>query len=348
MKVHFISSQNFYFNFNVIDDNMDYIGYSIYQRTFIGNHSDFNSLGVQGEEPIEVLPQFLDIVESWADACSEMSSTPLGTTIHFCDIARNMLDEFIIEPWLETVKQRTFRYPFVPGFHIAFRNEELPLAPGFPETFKYTMDVCKKLKVDACVLHAPMIETNDTTNDWIDLMLRDDIIEAMRENNTILCWENAQDTPARYRLLKNLLEWRECLVERLDRTGNTDLASRHLFCFDTGHFILSMQRDGASQDEVDQYLPEFGKLVKVFHIQTNDGTRDHHLLPFVPYSSISSVKTKQDVDPVRFEQNSALALQYLKVCDAVAEIEGRHVHLEIDAPHTIDDVVAFYRRYFQG
>ena len=326
---------------------MDYIGYSIYQRTFVGDRSDFDSLGVHGEEPVEILPQFFDTVEAWADACSEFSTKPLGTTIHFCNVAANLLDDFIIDPWLEIVQQRSFRYPFALGFHIAFEKEELPLAPRFPDTFKYTMAVCKKWNVNACVMHAPMLETSDTTSDWIDLMLRDDIIEAMRENNTILCWENAQDTEARYRLLKNLLEWRECLVERLERTGNADLVDRHVFCFDTGHFILSLQRDGASPDEVERYLPEFGKLVKVFHIQTNDGTRDQHLLPFVPYTSISRVQNKQDVDPDRFEQNSALALQYLKICDAVAEIKDRHVHVEIDAPHTIDDVVAFYKRYFQ-
>nr|MDO8115469.1 hypothetical protein [Candidatus Sigynarchaeota archaeon] len=325
---------------------MDYIGYSVYNRTFLGERFDLDSLNVTAEEPDGIISQMMAAADLMADKVATVAKRPLGATIHLCNIGEYLLDQFIADAWIETRKKKEFKHPFRPGYHINFDKGNLPLAPGFPATFKKAMADCAKLDIDACVMHAPMVETSDTDGDWIDLMLRDDIVDAMRGNKTILCWENAQDTPARYRLLKNLLGWRERLVAQLERAGCADLASRHVFCFDTGHFNLSLQRDGASKDEVTRYLPEFGKLVKVFHIQINDGTRDHHLLPFIGPATYLRNASKKDVDDKKLKKNSALVLKYLWTCDDNKQLDDRHVHIEIDGPFTIDEVVSFYARYY--
>ncbi|MHA1698853.1 MAG: hypothetical protein ACTSWN_08455 [Promethearchaeota archaeon] len=320
---------------------MNYLGYSIYSRLFLGDREMLADLGVKGDEPSVIFPTVLESVQKIVDNFSDRME--LGATIHFCGIMYLMENDFMLEPWLSALKQIKMRYPFVLGLHINFDHQNLPLAPGFDETFLKAMKLCTALNVDAMVMHAPLIQTGNTDDDFVAAMTKEKILDAMDENKTVLCWENAQDPEARYRFLDNLIHWREKLVEKLDCIGRDDLVDRHLFCFDTGHFLLSLQRDHANKDQVEKYLPEFGKHVKVYHIQANDGTSDQHLIPFINFKAVNC---RKEVNHSRFEENSRKVIDYIQACEDNTDLEGRHLHLEVDNPMPISEMIRFYERYF--
>ncbi|MHA1682488.1 MAG: hypothetical protein ACTSUE_16240 [Promethearchaeota archaeon] len=321
---------------------MDYLGFSIYSRHLMGDRAMLESYGIQGDEPEDVFPQLLEDIKQIVMPFKE--GNDVGGVIHFCNLAGLMRNSFISEPWNEALATANLTFPFVTGVHINFSHDNLPLTPGFIPTFVKTMELCRDLNVDSMVLHAPLVETSNTNVDWSDFMMQEEILEAMRLNDTILCWENAQDSTARYRLLKNLLGWRNLMTRKLESSGNEDLINRYQFCFDTGHFILSMQRDGAPQDEVDTYLPEFGKNVKVFHIQANDGRSDQHLIPFISKNHVPGVKINWE----QFNENSKVVLKNIRTCDENSTLDGRHLHLEVDAPSPISEMVNFYKKYYHG
>ena len=306
---------------------MDYVGFSIYNRHLMGDKAMLQDFNIHGDEPEDVFPKILGDLKKMVDGLK--CSISLGYCIHLCNLTDLFQHKFIKDPWLQAIKTTDFQRPFITGLHINFPHSALPLAPDFKNTFKLAMETCTMLDVDAIVLHAPLIETAQTDIDFANLMMSDDIITAMEKNDTILCWENAQDTIARYRLLEHLLHWRELLVERLESAGHEEMVDRHQFCFDTGHLLVSIFRDEANKEDQVAYLREFAKHIKVFHIQCNDGFSDQHLIPYLPAEFHPKSK---NVDADAFLKNSDLILDLLNICNSGDKLDGRHIHLEVDSP----------------
>ncbi len=322
---------------------MDYIGISIYSKTLFESQM-FTDLGIIPDDLDEALKALLELMDRLATRFST-EQHPLGITVHLCDIAM-LSQDWLRESWLNAVRTARLSHPLEVGYHINFAHDNLPLAPGFISTFKDAMQMCQSLDARVCVMHAPLITTADTDADFAALMASNEVLDAMRLNDTILCWENAQDTPAPYRYLDALLRWRDRLKSVLDKKGRAEFIDRHQFCFDTGHLLVSLQRDGASSDQVTRYLPEFAKHVKVFHIHANDGKKDQHLTPFLQFPPGGFSATKGPVDEGMFLANSQLVLEWLATCDQNASIDGRHVHMEVDVPTGIPAIERFYGRHF--
>ncbi|MEX2683959.1 MAG: hypothetical protein Q6373_020480 [Candidatus Sigynarchaeota archaeon] len=321
---------------------MDYIGFSIYPRLFLGDRQSLADIEAGGDDPEAIFPAMAATLDK---LIAEFGTRHrVGGVIHFCDIEHLFRQDLIKQPWLDA--ERAWRprraYPFVLGFHINFSHENLPLAPGFVDTFQRTMALCKELGVESVVLHAPLIRTGDIDKDFLDLMTSKPIIDAMSSCGAAMCWENAQDTPAYYRDLGRLVAWRQRLVDRYAGMGRKDLAVRQMFCLDTGHLLLSLQRDGAGNDQVSRYLPDFARHVKVYHIHANDGTRDQHLVPFMDVKKYRLA----EVNPERFAANSELVLSWVDTCLALGKADGRHVHLESGPPMPLEEIIAFYHRFF--
>jgi sugar phosphate isomerase/epimerase len=321
---------------------MDYIGFSIYPKLFMGDAQSLADIGASGDDPEAIFPAMaatLDKVVAEFDTRHHV-----GGVVHFCDLEYLFGQDLIAQPWLDSERAWSARrkYPFVLGLHIHFSHDSLPLAPGFVGTFQMTMALCKVLGVESVVLHAPLIRTEDTDNDFLDLMTSKPVIDAMNSCSAALCWENAQDTEAYYRDLGRLVAWRQRLADRLTEMGLKDLAARQLFCFDTGHLTLSLQRDGAGDEQVSRHLPDFARYVKVFHIHANDGTKDQHLIPFMDVKKYRLA----EVNKKRFVANSKLAMSWVDTCLGLGKVDGRHVHLESGPPMPLEEVLAFYHRFF--
>lgn len=330
----------------MMERTMDRVGFSIYARHLLGDKSILAEYEIQGVEPEHVFPQLIDGVRTLVKVANEASGKSHGGVIHMCGLTGLMGNDFVRKPWLDAVARADLGNEWSLGFHVNFDHQNLPLAPGFTSTYENAMHLCKLLNVEAMVLHAPLVKTTNTDQDWIDLMTSEGILDITRSTSTVLCWENAQDSIARYRLLENLIEWREQLVNELERTGNGDLADRHQFCFDTGHFLLSLQRDDAPREELDNFLPEFAKHVKVYHIHANDGTSDQHLVPFIDVEKTRGTM-KFPVHATKFQENSELVLSMIETCQERSLLHDRHLHMEVDSPSSIDDMAKFYKRYYQ-
>nr|MDO8119642.1 TIM barrel protein [Candidatus Sigynarchaeota archaeon] len=322
---------------------MDYIGISIYSKTIYENQM-FRDLGIDAEDLGDAFKGLLKMVDSLATRFST-EKRPLGVTIHLCDIAMLKFD-WVREPWLDAVRTTRLSHPLEVGYHINFAHENLPIAPGFVNTFKDAMDMCRQLGAKVCVMHAPLMITKDTDADFAALMACDDVLDAMGSNDTVLCWENAQDTPAPYRFLDALLGWRRRLNGVLEQKGRAEFINRHQFCLDTGHLLVSLQRDGAASDQVTKYLPEFAKNVRVFHLHANDGSKDQHLTPLLMCSQDRLGPGKIPIDQGAFLKNSEIVLDWMATCDRNATLDARHVHLEVDVPTSIASIERFYKRYF--
>ncbi len=321
---------------------MDYIGFSIYPKIFMGDAQTLADIGASGDDPEAIFPAMATILDKLMGEFTTRHHP--GGVIHFCDLEYLFGQDLIAQPWQDTERAWSARrkYPFVLGLHINFAHENLPLAPGFLGTFQRTMALCKALNIESLVLHAPLANTEDIDRDFLELMASKPVIDAMSSCKAMFCWENAQDTEAYYRDIGRLVAWRQRLADRLTEMGLKDLAARQLFCFDTGHLTLSLQRDGAGSEQVSRHLPDFAEHVKVFHIHANDGTRDQHLIPLL------DVKKHRiaEVNKKRFEANSKLAMSWVDTCLELGKVDGRHVHLESGPPMPLEEVLAFYHRFF--
>ncbi len=319
---------------------MDYIGFSIYPKLFMGDRQSLADIKAGGDDPEAIFPAVAATLDGIVREFGARHRA--GGVIHFCDIEHLFSQDLIMQPWIDAERAWIPKreYPFVLGFHINFSHDNLPLAPGFTSTFERTMNLCKTLGVESLVLHAPLLKTDDIDLDFLDLMTSKPVIDAMNSCGAALCWENAQDTVAYYRDLGRLVAWRQRLADRLTSMGHPALAERQLFCLDTGHLLLSLQRDGASDEQVSRYLPEFARHVKVFHIHANDGTRDQHLVPFLDVKKYRLA----EVDEERFVANSRLAMSWIDTCLSIGTVDGRHVHLESGSPMPLAEILAFYHR----
>jgi sugar phosphate isomerase/epimerase len=323
---------------------MDYIGFSIYQRLFMGDRQSLADIKAARDDPDAIFTALATTVDTLVNAF--VNKHHVGGVVHFCDLESLFGQDIITQPWQDVERAWYARrsYPFALGFHVNFSHDNLPLATGFVDTFRKTMSLCNSLGVDAVVMHAPLITTKDTDRDFIEIMTSPRVVDAMNLCKASICWENAQDTIATYRDLGRLVAWRRQLVDRLEQQGHRDLARRQLFCFDTGHLLLSLQRDGASATQVTRHLPDFAKHVKVFHIHANDGTKDQHLIPFLDVK-----KYKLDaVNERRFKENSQLVTSWVHTCLQQGQIDGRHVHVESGPPMPVDEIIAFYQRLLEG
>ncbi len=319
---------------------MDYIGFSVFPKLFMGDRQSLADIDAIGDDPEAIFPALATILDKIIGEFSTRYHP--GGVIHFCDLEYLFGQDLIAQPWRDAERawSRARKYPFVLGFHINYAHDNLPLAPGFIDTFKRTMSLCKALDVESVVLHAPLITTEDIDGKFLDLMASRPIVDAMASCKAIFCWENAQDTPAYYRDIGHLVTWRQRLADRLSEIGHRDLAMRQQFCFDTGHLLLSLQRDGAGNEQVSRHLPDFARHVKVFHIHANDGTSDQHLVPFLDVKKYRI----PEVDENRFEVNSRLVMSWIEICFANGKVDGRHVHLESGPPMPLEEIIAFYHR----
>nr|MDO8087721.1 hypothetical protein [Candidatus Sigynarchaeum springense] len=321
---------------------MDYIGFSIYSKLFLGDRQSLADIGSTGDDPEAIFPAMATTIDKIVREFGARHH--VGGVVHFCDIEHLFHQDIIKQPWAdaERVWSSRRKYPFVLGFHINFSHENLPLAPGFVDTFRRTTALCKDLGVESLVLHAPLVRTWDTDKDFLELMTSEPIVDAMSSCSAAMCWENAQDTQAYYRDIGRLVAWRQRLVDRYAEMGRKDLAKRSLFCLDTGHLLLSLQRDGAGSDQVSRHLLDFAPYIKVYHIHANDGTRDQHLIPFLNVKEYHLA----EVNPERFVANSKLAMSWIDTCLELGKIDGRHVHLESGPPMPLEEIIAFYHRLF--
>lgn len=242
--------------------------------------------------------------------------------------------------------------PIEIGMHCTFKDVFPPHHENFHETLRQDLEYCDLLDISVLAQHPPDTQ-NDCIKKLVDNLTSDNIINALTGTKQVLAlaWENT-DCLNFYRFigffgsLKNLVDFRFELVDRLKEMGLKDLINRHLFCFDTGHLLIWRDQHPmgltTAEQEIDEYLPIFAKNIKAFHIHVNDGNLDSHLIPhsleFFDHPSRNGIKQEKIL------KNSEDIMHWLDICNENRgkHIDGIHWHLEnLTVPFSMDKITEF-------
>jgi len=240
--------------------------------------------------------------------------------------------------------------PLEIGMHCSFKDVYPPLHVNFHETLKQDTELCKIIGGSLIAQHPPDIREN-CLKKLVDQLTDDNIVNILKGTKQVLAWENT-DTLNFFKFvgffgsLKNLVDFKFALTDKLKEMGLTNLINRHLFCLDTGHLLIWRDQHPlgltTAEQEIDEYLPIFAQNIKAYHIHVNDGNLDSHLIPhsleFFNHSSRVGLKREKIL------KNSEDILHWLNICNRNRgkHIEGIHWHLEnLTVPFSLDKITEF-------
>ena len=235
------------------------------------------------------------------------------------------------------------------GLHCTTGIENLVLGGNFAQNLAKDIQIGEAMGATSIVEHAPE-GPNNVIKEAVEELATDPVIKLMQSTNINFCWENKACYPPKknrfFGSIKAMVEFRIALMDKLKEIGHPELIVRNIFCFDTGHLLTWRQTHIDHYDvdkEIEEYLPEFAKHIKVFHIHINSGRMDNHTTPFA--TEFLDHPTRKGMTEQIVQENSARVMEWLKICNEHKGIEGRHLHLEATSnPFTLDHYITFAKQ----
>jgi sugar phosphate isomerase/epimerase len=333
---------------------MDYFGYTLWTELIMGHPDWFTSL--QLGDPNEMDPEgdfWPNIFNGLKKVMTESALTPeMGACLHISYAMGQQMtnqEHFDILPHYRAAMQEFQKdIPFELGLHMTFNDDVNPLGCDYKQTFLKDLENARILGATTMVVH-PVKNWSYPRKEIMDLMVNDatlpEINEALRKSNIIIAWENMIE--GQFSSLEQLVMFREKLTNKLIETGNKDLVDKHQLCLDTGHLLIWRANHPSlalAEKEIDTYLPQFAKNIKVFHIHANDGTSDFHITPHS--TQFMTHKTRQGLNLEKFQACSQKVNDWIKICNQYATQPNRHIHLETDkVPFTLEQTIEFGKIY---
>lgn len=327
---------------------MEFYGFSLWHDLLTGSQPWLDSLGLGNADDFDPSADgFTKIFDALRHVLDESGLRgKLGGCFHTSSNFPDLMERFELFPsFLAARDAFAKKIPLELGMHCSFNAQDLPLAGRYPEVLQRDFELANKLGTVTVVAHFPA-RAEDTTAALIDELLSKPIIQTFRNfPNLTLCWEN-QGPKEFFGSIAHMLHFRDHLLESLKLAGAKDLIYRHLFCLDTGHLMYwaNQNADGveASFKEIDTFLPQLARFLKVFHIHANDGTGDNHLVPHS--EAFFDHKSRAGVNLNRFRVNSQIVDDWLKICYRHRSVPGLHVHVEaLKIPFSLEQLVDFGR-----
>lgn len=331
---------------------MEFFGYTIWTELFTGSAEWIRSLEL-GD------PAAFDPEEgSWEDIFAGLARViegaglkgKMGGCLHVSSEIASMCSNTetfsILSRYLAARDAFTGSIPFELGVHRAFNDVVNPLGREHANSFLADLHAAKLLEATTLVAHPPRnfsYDHREIERLFIDEVTRPGICDALAGTSITVAWENMIE--GQYSSLRELIRFREALVDRLNEAGFGKLASQHRLCFDTGHLLIWRAHHPSARyadDEIEACLPEFARDLKAYHLHANDGSSDYHVTPgslaFFDHATRSGLETG------KFQECSRLMDGWLQTCETHAGIEGRHVHLEADkVPFGLDQYMDYGR-----
>jgi hypothetical protein len=325
---------------------MDYFGFSLWHELLMGDQNWLDSLGIKTSDDFEPNVDFWNLIFTKLDDILIETGLKghLGGCFHTSSNIPTMLQNFNLLSDFTTAKQNFIKSKasLEMGMHSTFGTSDLVLAGKYPEVLKLDIELCKMLGGVTIVEH-PSKGKENIIKPIVEELTSDAVMSSLKGNQITLSWEN-EGPREFFGSLKNLVQLREALGDKLKEIGAPEIINRHQFCLDTGHLMYWMHRTKMGKKkaikEINEYLPIFAKNIKVFHIHANDGTSDRHIIPksleFMDHPSRKGLNKK------RFSQYSNLAIEWLKICEANKRLEGRHIHIEaLRLPFSLNQIIGF-------
>jgi len=326
----------------------NYFGLDIEAGLFNGNEFWLRSLDMKKRSDPDYI--FCNLANELVRMIRNYENLSLiGGSYHFAANLNEIFEEkMFLLPYIENFKKLTIHYK--PIIHMPFGQDNLPLSGGFIKTLEKQIKICKMINCNCIVSHAPSTQSNINTQ-WVEELANSKIRRLLRNNRVTICFENIDYKGDYYENLAHLVEWRSELVRKFNELNN------HIkFCFDFGHYQIFLQRDklgnNSSQavykNKDHDFLKEdlfekFIKNTKVFHIDTNDGTNDQHILPF---SNKKSIRVKNEFSRKQFIKNSYQVVEWLKLIKKIeSDTIERYWILEVEPPFNWEQVDDFFIKY---
>ncbi len=276
-------------------------------------------------------------------------SHQVGSCFHLTNGAGKLiLNMGLLDGYLRAIQDFGSKQEFELGLHSIHRKIDIVCSKGFEKALEEDLKIGERLGITALVEHAPL-GTVDKTEEAVEILCSPKICEWLMKAPFPLCWENKASyrwKPRYYGSIKAMVGFLETLQDGLIDAGYPELVNKHLATFDTGHLLISRNYDSSPHmmarfdEEIADYLPQFARRIKVFHIQVNDGLKDHHVTPFS--NQFLTHKSRVGLDPEIMRNNSELIIGWMKICQQYAEVGGRHLHLEAATlPYHISQYLEF-------
>lgn len=326
---------------------MDFFGWSIWTELLTGDQNWIKALNLQIKDEFE--PNH----ENWMHIFSKLDLVlkesglfgKLGTCIHTSSNVPNILINVgMIDEFTGAMKEYEKLNPFAYGMHSTFGQKDLVTRGNYVEVLKKDILLCESMR-GTCIVEHPPDDTDPLIIEKIvDELVSAPIIEILKNTKITLTWENMSSHKAVFSELKNLVIFRERLSDKLNEIGEPKLIDNHQFCLDTGHLLLWRYRNKKGKKyadrQIEEYLPQFAKNIKVFHIHANNGKNDNHI---VPYSvDFFDDKSRKGIKPKVFQKNSMLTSEWLKICYQNKKLDGIHWHIEaLNLPFSLNQFIEY-------
>jgi len=311
-----------------------FFGYDLDSTLFSKNTPWRNQIGIPDVSLEETFNFFLRwITQLHADAHIPEN---IGVNFHF----KNMNNLFEHSPVLNAFFSAVdaFSSPFSSICHIPIEKEQLPTKQQFVPTLRAQLQQCETLKSCGLVVHPPETR-NDTSDIFICEFTSPEILSVLNHSQIAIYIENAQSSGTYFQDLGHLVRLRTQLLSRLEELNEKISPDRIKFCFDTGHYLLFQQRDGNGTLDWEKNSSSFLKDVDVFHIHSNDGTKDQHLLP---YTQAQPLEKHLPFNFKDFFENCHQIVKWLEKSIAYRTPGNKFYILEINPPFERKELSHFW------
>ncbi|MCP4762758.1 MAG: TIM barrel protein [archaeon] len=266
---------------------------------------------------------------------------------YYSELSKYLSHEKYQVKYKKANEQLEFRFNSL--LHFPYSKKYLPLNQYFiPELLNH-IKICDSLGCEAIVIHPPEIDKKLKKDDkrllvhqFIKELCSKELIKAIKKYNIVICIENTQEKDTHFQSLENLVKMRSKLSNELKIKREVQLLKHFKFCFDTGHYLLFQQRDKNGNSDWIKYSSEFISNTKIFHIHSNDGVSDLHLIP-----SKNKIKKKNSdtVDTEQLLKNNETVIDWIQLSHQYWNIENtRHLILEINPDFTEEEIISFWSR----
>jgi sugar phosphate isomerase/epimerase len=243
---------------------------------------------------------------------------------------------------IKDISERNYKkdYKIYPFIHI--QNDAWPEKNYFYKIIEENFKRAIKFKDKAIVVHFNAKDADNSKNIFektIESLTNEKYIDLVEKYKIKVCFENNHHMSF-FGFPENIIRFYEILDEKLIESGKKDLIPYFSFCFDIGHFFTQMMKSGRNvKSELKYFFDIFMDRIGAFHLHTNSGKWDDHLLP-LEYSDLLIENKEVKYNPMQTQNHTKLLWEILGYWNKKLKStdEEKYLIFEIDHPYTINQI----------
>ncbi|MBD3354184.1 MAG: hypothetical protein GF364_22065 [Candidatus Lokiarchaeota archaeon] len=310
------------------------------------NHSWFfskefgNSLGIVEAEPKTVFNKACEITNN---ICNGFQKTYAHNEIDLNGLIQLGQESMIfytdpeIYEYISAIPKmtRSKDYQIFPYIHV--QNNAWPEMDDFIDKIKPNFKRALDFKDKAVCVHLNVADKDNTNNILQKTILgltRPQYIRLIEKYKRIICYENNHHQ-SYFGYPENIVNLYEKLDKKLIELGKEHLIRYYSFCFDVGHLMSQLFKAKRNiRINFKKFYEIFGDRIQTFHLHTNSGAWDDHIIP-LPYKELIK-KDPLKYNPQTTDKHTRALWDTLKTWKKVTEHseKERWFIFELDIPYT--------------